>query len=245
MSQQRNKAEEPAPSTAIRRLENLALVFQEMLTAVVRLRTNRQAVSGAEIFRAQVRQALKTADEEAKRLNYSDADIRLAIFAVVAFLDESILNLRSPVFSDWVRKPLQEELFGRHTAGEIFFENLQQLLGRRDSPELADLLEVYFLCILLGFVGRYSISGRGELRAVMDSAADKIKRIRNSSAGLSPHWMLPEQAVSVWAADPWVRRLTIGAGACVLTALALFLVYEISLRSGISALETLAAQALR
>ena len=48
---------------------------------------------------------------------------------MVAFLDESILNLRNPVFADWPRKPLQEELFGHHMAGEIFFQNLQPLAG--------------------------------------------------------------------------------------------------------------------
>ena len=40
-----------------RRGWNLALGFQEVFTAVVRLRYNRQAVSDAETFRAQMRQA--------------------------------------------------------------------------------------------------------------------------------------------------------------------------------------------
>ena len=64
---------------------------------------------------------------------------------MVAFLDESVLNSRNPIFADWLRKPLQEELFGTHIAGEVFFQNLQQLLGRSDSPDLADLLEIYHL----------------------------------------------------------------------------------------------------
>ncbi len=56
--------------------------------------------------------------------------MQLATFAAVAFLDESMLNSQNPIFADWLRKPLQEELFGTHIAGETFFQNLQQLLGR-------------------------------------------------------------------------------------------------------------------
>jgi len=62
--------------------------------------------------------------------------------------------------------PLAGRTFRHHVAGEVFFRNLQDLLGKTDSPDLADLLEVYHLCLLLGFAGRYSLGGRGELRAV-------------------------------------------------------------------------------
>src|SRR5208337_3771525 len=102
-----------------RRTENLALIYQEIFTAIVRLRARRQSIPSAETFRGQVRHAVKLAEQNAKRGVYTEEDIRLATFAVVAFLDESILNLRDPIFDQWVRKPLQEELFGRHTAGEI------------------------------------------------------------------------------------------------------------------------------
>ena len=88
-------------------------------------------------------------------------------------LDESILNSRNPLFADWSRKPLQEEMFGIHIAGETFFQYAQQLLARPDSPEAADLLEVYYLCLLLGYCGRYSVGDRGELQAVKDAMAAK------------------------------------------------------------------------
>lgn len=232
-------AQAPPEAPPQRRVENLALIFQELLTAIVRLRSNRQAVSDAESFRQQIRQAVRTADQEGRRLGYTEEDTRLGIFAVVAFLDESILNLQNPVFSDWVRKPLQEELFGRHTAGEIFFENLQHLLGRRETPELADLLEVYQLCLLLGFVGKYSIIGRGDLRAVIEAAGDKIRRIRRPHGWISPAWMIPEQQFVQTASDPWVPRLMwTAAGLCVVS-LVLFVLYKLMLGSGLSALRGL------
>lgn len=224
--------------------ENLALQFQELLTAVVRLRCHRQEVDNAELFRSQVLQAIRLSEQNAKARGYADNDIKLATFAIVAFLDESILNLRKPVFNEWVRKPLQEELFGQHVAGETFFQNLEQLLGRRDAPELADLLEVYYLCLLLGYLGRYSITSRGDLRALMGHTDDKIKRIRQSSAELSPNWRVREE-IAPARADVWLRRIVIGAAACAALTIALYSVYRISLGSDVSALELLSIRGQR
>lgn len=224
--------------------DNLALYFQELFTAIVRLRANRQEVTDAEVFRGQVLQAIRVATQNAKARAYTDEDIQLAVFAIAAFLDESILNLRKPVFQEWVRKPLQEELFGRHVAGETFFENLQHLLGRRDSQELADVLEVYYLCVLLGYLGKYSIASKGDLRALMGQTEDKIKRIRGNRADLSPAWMLPAD-VAPALADPWLRRLAIIAAACFLGALMLFGVYKIALSSDVTAVQTLSMRGLR
>jgi len=234
-------AQEPNASAGARRPENLALVFQELLTVIVRLRSNRQPVTNAELFRGQVRGAIQQADQEAKRMGYNDTDFRYGIFAVVAFLDESILNLQNPVFADWVRKPLQEELFGRHTAGEIFFDNLQALLGKQDTPEVADILEVYQLSLLLGFVGKYSISGRGELKAITDAVAEKIRRIRKERSGISSRWRLPERRSSISLGDAWVKRLGWIAGGLAFVAVLVFILYKMLLGSSLSTLAGLPA----
>ena len=223
-----------------RRAENLAFCFQEVLIVGERLRANRQIVQDAESFRHQIREALRTADNEARRRGYSGDDIQLAIFAVVAFLDESILNLRNPVFADWPRRPMQEELFGHHVAGEIFFQNLGKLLARNESQETADLLEVYYLCMLLGFAGKYSLSGRGDLKAIMDSTGEKIRRIRQLPAEISPSWALPAETIRTVSADPWVRRLLFASIGCLLLALILFGFYKFSLGSGIDRMQSVA-----
>ena len=78
----------PAPNQADAaplRSVNLALEFQEILTVTVRLRSNRQVVSDAEVFRNQIRSALKSANRGAKSLGYADEDIRLGVFATVIF----------------------------------------------------------------------------------------------------------------------------------------------------------------
>ena len=229
------------PQPASRRPENLAFVFQELLTVGERLRARRQQVSDAASFRAQLWAGVKLADEEGRRRGYSGEDIELAIFAVVAFLDESILNTRLPVFADWPRQPMQEERYGHHVAGEIFFQNLQKLLGRTDSQELADLLEVYYLCLLLGFAGRYSLGGRGELRSIAAQAGEKIQRIRRTGAEIAPAWRLPgNEAGRAAGGDPWVTRLMIGAGFCLVLMLILFLGFYFLLGSGVGSLQSIA-----
>ena len=227
-------------SAAARRRENLAVAFQEILTVSGRLRTGRHAVSDAANFRYNILEGLKAADQQARAQGYNSEDIKLAVFAVVAFVDESVLNARDPTFADWPRRPLQEELFGHHVAGEVFFTNLRDLLGRSDSNDLADLLETYHLCLLLGFAGRYSLGGRGELKAIIDATADKIRRIRGGNGELAPAWRLPAEAPRAAGADPWVKRLTIAACACFVLTVALFLIFKLVLGSGVTSLSDIA-----
>jgi type VI secretion system protein ImpK len=223
------------------RVENLALVFQEVLTAIVRLRAGRQELSDAESFRFQIREALKAAVQEARnRSSYSPDDIKMATLAMVGFLDESVLNTRNPMFADWPRKPLQEELFGIHMAGEVFFQNLDKLLARQDSADLADILEVHYLCLLLGFRGRYSIGGKAELNLVMNATADRIRRIRGVSP--DPFIETAEPEVVRVAEDPWVKRLIFAAAGCAVLVLVLFVLFKIVLSSGASSLHGIASQ---
>ena len=230
-----------SPSTDTRRPDNLALLFQDVLTAIVRLRANRQGVTDANAFRHHIREALKTAASQALAAGYTAEDTRHATFATVAFLDESVLNSQNPIFVEWLRKPLQAELFGTHTAGEEFFVSLQQLLGRADSSDLADLIEIHYLCLLLGFGGRYSAGNRGELAQIMNLTGEKMRRIRGRFGALSPAWQPPkEKAVS--QTDPWVKRWGIIAALSAVFTLLLFLGYMYGLSSVVSQLRALTTQ---
>jgi len=230
-----------SPSADTRRPENLALLFQDVLTAIVRLRANRQGVTDANAFRHHTQEALKNAASKALTAGYSADDTRDATFAAVAFLDESVLNSQNPIFGEWLRRPLQAELFRTHTAGEEFFVNLQQLLGRQDSADLADLIEVHYLCLLLGFSGRYSAGNRGELAQIMNLTGEKIRRIRGRFGGLSPAWQPPNEKAP-GRTDPWVRRWGIIAGVCALVTLLLFAGYFFGLDSVVSQLRSLSTQ---
>jgi len=215
---------------------NLALIYQEILTAITRFRSNRQAVQDAGSFRAQVKTAIGAAEAEATKKGYAADDVRLATFAVVAFLDESILNSNNPLFTDWPRMPLQAELFGVHQAGEMFFNCIDRLMAKEDSPQSADVLEIYALCLWLGYRGRYSMSGQEAVRSVASTVTEKLQHIRGGPRPLAPNWAPPKDAVQQKSSDPWVKALLIGALGALLIAVVSFGVFKFVLISGASGL---------
>jgi len=226
-------------STAMdRRGWNLALSFQEVFTAIVRLRSRRQEVTSADTFRGQMKRALQAAEQDALSRGYNQEDVRRVLFAVVAFLDESVLGSRDPVFADWPRLPLQAELYHHQLAGEIVFQELQKVLSRNDSLEVADVLEVFYLCLLLGFQGRYAAGGRGELQMIMNSIREKIRRVRGAGAPLSPAGGIPNDVARISKSDPLIRKLAIATVIVVALTLASFLIFKVVLASGAAGLVT-------
>jgi len=213
------------------RSENLALLYQEMFTVIVRVRSNRQVASDAASFRSNMRSAVRNAEQQALAKGYRHEEIRLATFAVVAFLDESVLTYRSLISADWQRQPLGEEFFGSHLAGELFYQGLDRLLKTQDSPHVADALEVYLFCLLLGYRGKYGVGGGEATRSLQDAALEKIGRIRGAPPVLTA-WAPPEQSVKFRRHDPWLRRLAVAALATFALSVALFIVFKLSLNSG-------------
>jgi len=231
-------ASHPAPPAAN---GHLALALQEVFTATVRLRGGRQVGADAGSFRAHIKTLLAAADSEARRHGYDGGDVRLAIYAIVAFLDESVLQSDQTMFADWPRQPLQEEVFGDHMAGETFFQHVRSLMGRQDSAELADLLEVFDLCLLLGFRGRYGAE-TAELRSLRSAIREKIERIRGAAV-LAPSAPLPDGEVIPDRRDPWARRLTIAAVAALVLCVLLYGGFRFALGGQVGELREIAAGA--
>lgn len=229
------RASEPSP-----RRGALALSLQEAFTVTVRLRADRQIASDATSFRNHIKQLLAAADRKARGAGYDPQYVKLAVYAFIAFLDESVLSSRNPVFAEWHRRPLQEEIFGDMLAGEAFFENLRDLLARQDSEDLADLLEVYQLCMLLGFAGRFAAGDGGELRALVATVSDKIMRIRGGAEPISASWALPEGEQVQVTRDPWVKPMRIVAGAALGLTLLLWVGCSLSLNGKVRDIESAA-----
>ena len=221
----------------------LALSLQEPFTIAIRLRSGRPVAADAGSFRVHVKQLLAGADQEARRLRYDITYIRLAVYAYVAFLDESVLNSRQPIFADW--QPLQEEVFRDHVAGETFFRHVEELLGNQDSAQLADVLEVYQFCMLLGFRGKYSAAQPDGLHAIMHAIGDRIRRIRGPAGSLSPAWRIPSGEVLPADTDPLIPRLLAIAGGALTLGVLVFVVALLVLRSRTADLAGLVEQMIR
>jgi type VI secretion system protein ImpK len=200
---------------------NLAMAFQEVFTVILRTRFFVQRVENADSFRATLRQMISAAVKDASTMGYSDEASKMAIYAMIGFLDESVLNSKDPTFADWARRPLQEEMFGGHVAGELFFRNVTDLLNRPESPEVADVLELHALCLLLGYRGRFAFGDASEIHSILQRIRDKITRIRGAYALFRP--AETPAAPPAPRRDPWVRRLAITTILlAVLTLLAYF-----------------------
>jgi len=228
----------PQGSPSIPGRDNLALLYQELLTVVARLRANRQIVADATTFRASMKSALAAAEAEATRKGYQFENVRLASFAVVAFLDESVENANSPAFADWRHHPLQSEMFNEKAAGEVFFQCIDRLLGLADSREVADVLEVFGLCLLLGYHERYRTRAQTGVRPVAEAITEKVQRIRGTLP-LAPRWAPPQDMVLQPPDDPWGRALFFGAAGALIFAVLLFVGFKIALLSGASELHAL------
>ncbi len=230
-----------APSAAVS-APNLAYCFQEILTVAARLSASKLNVGDPTLFRNQVRRAVQQAEGSAQALGTVPEDARLASFAVIALLDEIILNSANPAFRDWAQRPLMLDLYGTLNAGETFFEYLSAILKRRENKASSDLLEVYLLCLMLGFRGRFNSGSGQQLQAWREPIVEKILRQRGISdpVKLSHAWF-PEGNIDLEAPSNRMTRLALScAAASIGVCLALLLVYTLLLTRGISQLTALA-----
>ncbi len=226
---------QPAEAAVTPRSDTLALVFQNILTGIVRIQSGRQPLNDVETFRRRMKAALQECEREAGVAGYPSADVRDAAFAVVAFLDETILSSRDPRAEEWRKRPLNIELFGQAVAGDLFFDKLLDIERRRDSPELADLLEVYLLCLLLGFEGRFAPPLRGEASRIADRLRRRIESIRGLDYRLSPPLQfLPEAPRARADSGNW-RWWILGS---VLGAILLFVLFRWNLAFRVDELRT-------
>lgn len=218
--------------------QNLAACYENPLTITVRLASLQHQATNAAEFRASIRAALKAAMEHAKALGYSGEINQRAFFAVVALLDETVLRLQSPSFAEWARKPLQEEMFGHNRAGNVFFDHLRQLLAEQDSEEVADCLELYCLCLLLGFRGRYALSSgenwdgarSAEIHALIRQSREKMDRIRGALQFLPDAPPAPGKPIGP-SGDSWSRGLAIAALAMLIVVLLAWGAFSLQLGS--------------
>lgn len=79
---------------------------------------------------------------KAKAAGASDSDVWDVKYALAAFIDETV---------GWESR-LELQLFGSNVAGEEFFGKLEQI---KDAKGRDEVLEIYYLCLALGFEGQY------------------------------------------------------------------------------------------
>src|SRR5512140_1968954 len=120
-----------------------------MLIQQVRLAT---AIGDPQQLRTRTLDVLKRFERTAREAGYESDQVQVAKFALVAFLDEAVIGVPFAEKEAWTTNPLQAELFGLNSAGEEFFKRLGDLRQRPQAN--IPVLEVYYLCMVLGFKGK-------------------------------------------------------------------------------------------
>jgi type VI secretion system protein ImpK len=166
-------------------------LVQDFVSMALIVRKGRQ-VTSVSAFEASVDTFFANLERDARSANYSAEQVKDTQYALCAFLDESVLRSgENELRRHFELQPLQFRYFGVHLAGEGFFEKIDALRG--DVKQNLDVLEVYHLCLALGFEGKFSLGQKDQLRYLANTLGQDIARYHKTPKTLSPDWALPDQ----------------------------------------------------
>ncbi|WP_416421583.1 DotU family type VI secretion system protein [Pseudomonas sp. App30] len=159
-----------------------------LLTLLTRLR-NTIAHPAPASLRAQLLTCLRQFEERAQAAGVPRNDVLLARYVLCTALDEAVLSTPWGSASDWGKQSLLITVHNEAWGGEKVFQLLDHCL---QSPrERLPLLELLYLCLCLGFEGRYRVmhDGRSQLDALRERTSAAIRSARGEhERELSPHW---------------------------------------------------------
>ena len=175
-------------------------------------------------LRARLREQIAAFERSARAAQISEERLSVARFALCALLDDSASA--TPWGRDWARTGLLAELEGGKPGGE-FFALLERM--RASPAQNRELLEFFYLCLALGFEGRYR-SGEGGRQALAQIRAGLYELLSGQRPEepleLSAHW----RGVGVRARRvPGALALWAAASGCALVLAALYLGYSVAL----------------
>jgi type VI secretion system protein ImpK len=164
--------------------ERLYQVCADVLVTAVQL-TQGSSITGSGDLRQRLIGALERMVNDGRRIGIADADLAEARYALVAFIDEQVMRSDWAGRAEWMARPLQLELYRENTAGENFFVRLRSLLRAGDRPVA---VEIYYLCLVLGFQGAYRDGGEPQaLEKFTRAARDNLRKVLPDPSKVSPH----------------------------------------------------------
>ena len=133
--------------------------------------------------------------------------LRPAHYALCASIDDVVMNTPWGATSGWANQALVKALHPTARGTDQFFDQLQQM--RKAPKKFLPVIQLMFLCLSLGFMGRYrQARGGGELEQVQSDAHAAIaSQSATAEPELSRRWrgvVVPYQptrhGVPVWVA---------------------------------------------
>lgn len=145
--------------------KNLSDIASESFILILQLRATTQYGNAADL-KTRVIDMFDKFENNARRIGIDNEKVLSAKFALVAFLDETIISSEWSEKNEWLAEPLQIKLFDTFNAGEEFFTNMSNL--RQRTTVNKDVLEIFYLCLSLGFKGKYQLQSPENLRRIID-----------------------------------------------------------------------------
>jgi type VI secretion system protein ImpK len=196
-------------------LNALVQAASPLLLLAVQLRNSVSQPDAAHL-RDQVIAQVRQFESNAQAAGIAAQTITAARYVLCSTLDESVMNTPWGQQSGWAAKTLLVVFHGESYGGEKFFVILDRLCA--DFSRHIDLIELMYICLALGFGGRYQIEadGRSKLIDIQEELYRRIKAQRAPAADeLAPHWKGLEDR-----RNPLVRYVPlwviVAAGACLL-----------------------------
>jgi len=173
--------------------------------------------------------AITEFEQRARAAGASPEHVLISRYALCTMIDEAVANMPWGASPEWVQQSLLVTLHREGFGGEKFFQLLEKAM--EDPRRNIDLLELMYVCIALGFQGRYSVieNGRQQLDALRDRLHNVIRRERGEfERDLSGKWKGVQRV-----AKPLVRRLSVWLvlAAVALLLFILYLVFALVLAS--------------
>lgn len=169
------------------------------------LRLKAGIVQPSNDLRPQCAKLLNEFEKRAERYRFNHKIVRVSKFALASFVDETVLTNNFPLKEEWERNPLQLEYFGEQLAGNKFFDKLKAML--KQIKDTADAVEIYYVCMLLGFKGRYAVYEQDKFMSIMRETANALVKVgKIVPTELSPNWLAndqpeppPKRGMPIWA----------------------------------------------
>jgi type VI secretion system protein ImpK len=159
-----------------------------LLQLLARLRNTFNQPDPGELRERAVR-AMRGFEQQVRDLGLPLEQLRPAHYALCASLDDVVLNTPWGSTGIWDARSLVSTFHQEVRSGERFFDLLAQM--RQNPGKFLPVIELMYLCMSLGFQGRYRLSPRGpaELDRLREETYALIVRQRQTAEPeLSPHW---------------------------------------------------------
>lgn len=169
-------------------LNPLVAAAADLLSEVVRLADTTEA-SDIEALNHFLTDQVKVFELRAAQQRVPGEQAVAARYVLCTVLDETILDTPWGSASEWSRMSLLSRFHKETVGGEKFFRLLERL-SVNPSRHL-HMLELMYLCLALGFEGKYRAIPRGsvELDEIREGLFRQIRHLRGEIAReLSPQW---------------------------------------------------------